>query len=212
MNKILNKLPFPPQSKPNSSYIHNGLFVYSTCIRLFVYSIDIVTIGIVTSPNYPGKYPNNLENSQTIKVEEGLAISLEFTAFNIEYSSTCRYDHLTITDGDGTTLMRKRCGTTVPDELTSRSNVVKLLFHTDRGGTRSGWSLSWRAVTPTGFNDRIVTMFANLLNLISFWNRFFCSHHCPMARMGPVVPMHSLLWTWIQIQGPCMQSPNFCRR
>ena len=162
MNKILNKLPFPPQSKPNSSYIHNGLFVYSTCIRLFVYSIDIVTIGIVTSPNYPGKYPNNLENSQTIKVEEGLAISLEFTAFNIEYSSTCRYDHLTITDGDGTTLMRKRCGTTVPDELTSRSNIVKLLFHTDRGGTRSGWSLSWRAVTPPGLNDRNVTMFANL--------------------------------------------------
>ena len=106
------------------------------------------TTGVVTSPDFPGDYPNDLEKIFTIKVEEGLAVFLKFTAFNVEYSSTCRYDHLTITDGDGTILMRKRCGTILPNELTSRSNVVKLNFHTDASGGRAGWSLSWSAVTP----------------------------------------------------------------
>ena len=47
--------------------------------------------GVVTSPNYPDVYPNNLEKTDTIKVEEGLIISLQFTAFDIdEYSWTFR--------------------------------------------------------------------------------------------------------------------------
>ena len=114
------------------------------------------TTGVVTSPDFPGDYPNDLEKTYTIKVEEELAVFLEFTAFNVEYSSTCRYDHLTITDGDGTILMRKRCGTILPNKLTSRSNIVKLKFHTDASGGRAGWSLSWSAVTPglkVGCND-----------------------------------------------------------
>ena len=116
---------------------------------------------MVTSPNHPGNYPNNLEKTETIQVEQGLTITLEFTSFNIEYDSTCRYDHLTITDGDGTTLMEKSCGSTsggdvviggesigssLPPAITSRSNTINLLFTTDGSSTRSGWSVSWRAV------------------------------------------------------------------
>ena len=83
-----------------------------------------------------------------IQVEEGLILLLDFTAFNIEYSSVCLYDHLTITDGDGTTLMGSRCGSNLPNTFTSRSNTVNLLFSTDWSGTRAGWSLSWSAVEP----------------------------------------------------------------
>ena len=108
----------------------------------------LLTAGVVTSPNYPNPYPNNLERTHTIQVAEGLIISLQFSAFKIEYHPTCDYDHLTITDGDGAILMRRRCGTILPNELTSRSNVVKLKFHTDASGGRAGWSLSWSAVTP----------------------------------------------------------------
>jgi len=105
--------------------------------------------GVVTSPNYPGNYPNNLEKTETIQVEEGLIISLQFTAFDIESHSTCRYDHLTITDGDGTTLMEKSCGYySLPADIRSRSNVVKLVFSTSPYGPRTGWSVSWSAVTP----------------------------------------------------------------
>ena len=104
--------------------------------------------GEVTSPNYPGNYTNNLEKTETLQVEEGLILSLQFTAFDIESHSTCGYDHLTITDGDGTTLMEKSCGSSLPADIISTSNIVKLVFSTNFVNTRPGWSVSWSAVTP----------------------------------------------------------------
>ena len=88
-------------------------------------------------------------------------MSLQFTAFDIESDSTCAYDHLTIMDGDGTTLMEKSCGSTsdgnvvigrenigssLPPAIRSSSNTINLMFTTDVRGTRTGWSVSWRAV------------------------------------------------------------------
>ena len=121
----------------------------------------LLTTGVVTSPNYPDFYPDNLELTETVEVEEGLVLSLEFYAFNIEaeydydyatyeydYDSLIGcYDHLTIMDGDGTTLMEKRCGSSLPNAIRSRSNTVKLIFSTDTDYTESGWGLSWTAVT-----------------------------------------------------------------
>ena len=90
--------------------------------------------GVVTSPNYPDKYPNDLRNTTTIKVVKGMIVALKFTAFNVEIESwddSCPYDHLTIKDGDGSTLMEKTCGQSLPENLVSKSNVVKLYFTTD---------------------------------------------------------------------------------
>ena len=75
-----------------------------------------------------------------------MIVSLQFTAFRIEYQSTCRYDALTITDRDGTILMEKSCGLEVPALILSRSNIVDLYFKTDGSVTMSGWSVTWRAV------------------------------------------------------------------
>ena len=116
--------------------------------------------GVVTSSNHPGEYPNNLQRSQWIKVEQGLIMSLKFTAFNIQFSDACRDDYLTITDSDGTTLMEKSCGSSyiwiggqntgssLPTAIKSTSNTVKLEFVTNGAGTRTGWNVSWSAVTP----------------------------------------------------------------
>ena len=130
--------------------------------------------GEVTSPNYPNNYPNGHLKTETIQVGQGLVISLQFTAFDIDPSwsdpPACRYGYMTITDGDGTTLMEKSCGPTsdgnivrgdqktmrwvvdsssLPPNITSTSNVVKLVFVTGSlSTTRTGWSLSWSAVTP----------------------------------------------------------------
>ena len=137
----------------------------------------MVFTGVVTSPNHPANYPDSLERTQTLQVEEGLILSLQFIAFNIEresiyhsdmeYKSACLYDHLTITDGDGTTLMGKSCGSTsdgniviegesifksigssLPANVTSRSNMVNLIFSTNVYNAKSGWNVSWTAVTP----------------------------------------------------------------
>jgi len=120
------------------------------------------TNGVFTSPNHPHHYPNNFEKTETIHVEQGKAISLKFSAFYVEYHSTCRWDHLTIVDGDGTTLLEKSCGdnhwgnvviggqkvSSLPD-IRSRSNMIKLHFKTDRSVTKAGWSVRWNA-WPSG--------------------------------------------------------------
>ena len=81
-------------------------------------------------------------------MEEGLVISLQFTAFDIESHSTCEYDHLKITDGDGTTLMENSCGFSLPPDITSTTNIVKIFFSTNGDTSMPGWSVSWVAVTP----------------------------------------------------------------
>ena len=104
--------------------------------------------GNITSPNYPNNYPDNFGRTEKIRVEEGLVVAIEFTAFDVESHSTCDYDHMTIKNGNGTTLMEKTCGSSLPANVTSNSNIIEIYFHTDGSSSKPGWSLTWRAVTP----------------------------------------------------------------
>ena len=116
--------------------------------------------GVVTSPNHPGNYPNNLDKIETIEVESGKILRLEFTNFAVWACdvNTCPCDYVKITDGDGTTLMDNSCGYSdrdpsdslyfLPSIITTRSNKVEIFFHTNGAVTDPGWSLSWSAVTP----------------------------------------------------------------
>ena len=75
-----------------------------------------------------------------------MQLILQFTYFKTESSASCVYDHLNITDGDGTTLMGKTCGASLPANVTSVSNVINLVFKTDGSGSKKGWRVSWGAV------------------------------------------------------------------
>ena len=84
-----------------------------------------------------------------------MVIFLQFTAFDIGYHpifcANCSCDHLTITDGDGTTLMEKSCGSSLPANITSATNAIELIFSSDHFDSgNSGWSANWSAVTPGG--------------------------------------------------------------
>merc|ERR1712212_1217207 len=81
--------------------------------------------GVVTSPNYPHRYPPNLypPKRQTIRAEQGQVLVLEFTAFE----TNCYSDHLTIEDGDGTTLWRgnaESLGKTIAISM-GKSNAIQ---------------------------------------------------------------------------------------
>ena len=69
-------------------------------------------------------------------------MSIHFTVF------ATAGDYLSITDGDGTTLMGRTSGYSKPANITSKTNVVKLLFTTNEHHPRTGWSVNWSAVTP----------------------------------------------------------------
>ena len=117
--------------------------------------------GVVTSPNHPDNYPNNLDKTEILEVENGKILRLEFTSFAVYVCgdvTTCSCDFVKITDGDGTTLMDNSCGYSavdpsssnyfLPPIITTRSNRVEIFFHTNPRFGESGWSLSWSAVTP----------------------------------------------------------------
>ena len=142
--------------------------------------------GVVTSPNHPGDYPDNLDKRQTLQVETGKILRLEFTRFSVYTCGSltawqaCSCDYVKITDGDGTTLMDNSCGYSSedpssssyfqPPTITTRTNTVEIFFHTDGDRTKTGWSLSWIAVTP-GLKDFIQT--ASFIHLNCHYKRFY---------------------------------------
>ena len=94
-------------------------------------------------------------------MESGKILRMEFAQFAVYVSgavNNCTGDHVKITDGDGTTLMDKSCGYSstspsssnyfLPPIVMTNTNVVKIFFRTDGSYTKSGWSLTWGAVTP----------------------------------------------------------------
>ena len=113
----------------------------------------LIVTGVLTSPNFPENYPKSLQKTEVLEVEEGHILSLQFTAFDIDFSSSgyCN-DFLTITDSLGTTLMEKLCGSVELSAITSTSNSIELYFSSDLSVELSGWSMSWNAL-PAGECD-----------------------------------------------------------
>ena len=107
-------------------------------------TLNPVDTGVVKSPNYPGNYPASLRKTVAMQVEEGMVILLQFTAFK---TANCN-DKLRITDGDGTALLGRACGSSLPTKIKSASNVIEMFFETDVDNTAEGWSARWSAVTP----------------------------------------------------------------
>ena len=131
--------------------------------------------GVVTSPNYPGRYPDNLNRTETVKVESGKVLRMQFTKTAVWHATGCPKDYVKITDGDGTILMDKSCGYSshsptssayfLPSAITTKTNTVDILFHTDASGSQDGWSLNWTAVTP-GLKHHCFQSLSRLLHFL----------------------------------------------
>ena len=87
-----------------------------------------------------------------IRVDEGLVMILQFLDFNTE--ACC--DYVTITDGDGTTLMGKTKGNALPATVVSRTNTVDIKFRTDTSNNYAGWNISWSA-QPAGLSSSLLS-------------------------------------------------------
>ena len=126
--------------------------IYESFLK--THSFEHFFTGVLSSPNYPGNYPNNLDRTESIQVKSGKILRIEFTHFDVYYYPNCSKDYVKITDGDGTTLMDRSCGYSTsssssfftPPIITTKTNNVNIYFHSVY--TRSGWSLNWTAITP----------------------------------------------------------------
>ena len=161
-------------TRPLSMESGNYHFVLRKAVALRVSGLrnvpflyKLISKGVVTSPNYPANYPLNIEKTNTIRVESGKVLRLKFTHFSVLLSyvaefgqlSECQHvDYVKITDGDGTTLMDKSCGSSSlynpsstnyfhPPTITTRTNTVEIFFKTAGSTSWSGWSFIWTAVT-----------------------------------------------------------------
>ena len=110
--------------------------------------LSLPTSGEMSSPNFPTNYPNDLHERKTIKVAKGYVIKIHFTNFELE--SNDDVDYVEITDGDGTFLGRfgaKHSGSRFKasriSNITSVTDTVHVLFHTDESVTMRGWRLEW---------------------------------------------------------------------
>merc|ERR1712130_1024790 len=121
---------------------------------------SLPTSGEMTSPNFPSNYPNDLHERKTIEVAKGNVINIHFTDYELERPD--QVDYLEITDGDGTLLGHfgaahyvdnseggRRKGIKISD-LTSITETVHVLFHTDDSVTRRGWRLEWSSSPAEG--------------------------------------------------------------
>ena len=52
--------------------------------------------GILTSPNFPSTYPENVHQTYSLEAGAGKRIEMTFIDFEVEDESSCRYDYLKV--------------------------------------------------------------------------------------------------------------------
>ncbi|XP_072277666.1 hatching enzyme 1.2-like [Pyxicephalus adspersus] len=104
--------------------------------------------GTVTSPGFPEPYPNLSDCITTIWAPEGYQIVLNFTIFDLEFSTSCLYDYLNIIDGGrlDSPAVGQYCSNDPVPTITSTGNVLILQFRTDNWFNMAGYSADYHFV------------------------------------------------------------------
>jgi hypothetical protein len=101
--------------------------------------------GTIKSPNYPKSYSENTDKTYDLVVAEGSKVELTFTDFQMEAEASCGYDFVEVFDTNGKSV-KKLCGSTKPDKITSSGKSMKVKFHSDYYVNMKGFSASWKKV------------------------------------------------------------------
>lgn len=102
--------------------------------------------GSISSPAHSFvNYVHNINCSYHIQVQDDRIVELKFNHFDVEASSSCRFDYVAVYDGPNTLapLLGTFCGSELPPHLKSTTNHLYLLFSTDSTGDAEGWRASY---------------------------------------------------------------------
>jgi len=109
---------------------------------------DEVTIpgNIITSPNYPGNYGNNMDCQLTVRFAADEIVAITFDEIDVDVDElSCESDYLTLYDGDTTSsriIDKELCGKYSRGKtFKSTGNVMTLQFKSDDFSTRSGFKI-----------------------------------------------------------------------
>ncbi|XP_029309020.1 neuropilin-1a-like isoform X2 [Cottoperca gobio] len=120
--------------------------------------------GVIKTPGFPEKYPNNLDCTFMIFAPKMSEIVVEFDSFDMEPDTTpppgalCRYDWLEIWDGFPAVgpHIGRYCGQTSPGRVISYTGILSMTITTDNAIAREGFSANYtirERVLPPGHED-----------------------------------------------------------
>lgn len=102
--------------------------------------------GVLTSPLHPSFYPPSMDCRWTIKVPTGNKVRIKFTMFRMKEPGvdvhSCHKDYVEVMD-------RKYCGEVSSLALTSTTNTLDVLFHSDEAYTDKGFRAEYSAYDPS---------------------------------------------------------------
>uniref|UniRef100_A0A8C4HSI4 Neuropilin 1 n=1 Tax=Dicentrarchus labrax TaxID=13489 RepID=A0A8C4HSI4_DICLA len=118
--------------------------------------------GVIKTPGFPEKYPNNLDCTFMIFAPKMTEIVVEFDSFDMEPDTTpppgalCRYDWLEIWDGFPAVgpHIGRYCGQTSPGRVISYTGILSMTITTDNAIAREGFSANYtirERSLPPGF-------------------------------------------------------------
>ncbi|XP_056277312.1 neuropilin-1a-like isoform X2 [Pseudoliparis swirei] len=107
--------------------------------------------GVVRTPGFPDKYPNNLDCIFMIFAPKMSEIVVEFDSFDMEPDTTpppgalCRYDWLEVWDGFPAVgpHIGRYCGQTSPGRVVSYTGILSMIITTDNAIAREGFSANY---------------------------------------------------------------------
>ncbi|CAH1246219.1 LRP1 [Branchiostoma lanceolatum] len=100
--------------------------------------------GVITHLDYD----HDMNCEWEISVSPGNYVYMEFTSFELEGSSSCRYDYLEIYDGlsSSAPLLAKLCDDELPKPIQSTGNRVLVQFTSDGSVRKDGFEMRYYAV------------------------------------------------------------------
>uniref|UniRef100_A0A7N9AX82 Neuropilin n=1 Tax=Mastacembelus armatus TaxID=205130 RepID=A0A7N9AX82_9TELE len=112
--------------------------------------------GVIKTPGFPEKYPNNLDCTFMIFAPKMSEIVVEFDSFDMEPDNQpppgalCRYDWLEIWDGFPAVgpHIGRYCGQTSPGRVISYTGILSMIITTDNAIAREGFSANYTIREP----------------------------------------------------------------
>ncbi|XP_044151178.1 neuropilin-1 isoform X1 [Bufo gargarizans] len=117
--------------------------------------------GVIKSPKYPEKYPNNAQCTYIIFAPKMSEIIMEFESFELEPDTNaqvgrpCRYDYLEIWDGfpEVGPHIGRYCGQNNPGRVRASSGIMSVVFHADNAIAKEGFSANYSVLQSNAEKD-----------------------------------------------------------
>ncbi|XP_078344750.1 uncharacterized protein LOC144630294 [Oculina patagonica] len=110
--------------------------------------------NVLKSPGYPNhNYPEGrMDCVYNVPIPDGVAMSIFFSDFNVEYEASCSFDSLTIAN-DTNHVYGKYCGDQTGQTVVVTGQYAVVTFHTDPAKTERGFLLVFTPVPLVSGRD-----------------------------------------------------------